>query len=225
MKQLFLSLAILVFLLSSCIKDDFIMDTVEPVLRITSSVDTIALNSSFSFDFQYLNNIGQEEPVNATWQSSNPDIISIDGQGTAEALQLGSSTISVSYSDGENTLTDAREVHVGNNTVMSVLERSGTIQTTSSYRLTGDFTLREEGDGVILEFGNDYEASSSLPGLYVYLTNNPNTTANAVEIGAVQVFSGQHAYQVPDVGINDYNYVLYFCKPFNVKVGDGEIMQ
>ncbi|MEM9549152.1 MAG: hypothetical protein AAGA77_24405, partial [Bacteroidota bacterium] len=62
-----------------------------------------------------------------------------------------------------------------------------------------------------------------LPGLYVYLTNNRNTTANALEIGAVEVFNGAHTYTVEDVGINDYKFLLYFCKPFNVKVGDGEI--
>jgi len=60
--------------------------------------------------------------------------------------------------------------------------------------------------------------------LYVYLTNNPSTTAGALEIGKVTVFEGTHIYTIEgDIPLNQYNYLLYFCKPFNVKVGDGEI--
>ncbi len=201
------------------------MDSIDPVVRITSTVDTIALNSSFLFDFVYLNNVGQAETVNATWSSGDPSIISIDNQGLAQALQIGSTTISVEYNDGNNMLKDETEVHVGDNTVMTILKRSGSIATTSSYKLTGDFSLCEDGNDLVLEFEGNYEASTALPGLYVYLTNNPSTTSNAYEIGAVETFSGQHTYRISNITINDFNYVLYFCKPFNVKVGDGEISQ
>ncbi len=101
--------------------------------------------------------------------------------------------------------------------------RSGVIQTTSSYVMEGDFEIRIEAGQLLIDIADNYWASFALPGLYVYLTNNPNTTANALEIGAVEVFNGVHQYLVNDVGLNDYNYLLYFCKPFNVKVGDGEI--
>ena len=199
------------------------MDTVDSVLRITNSADTIAVGSSFQFDFLYLNNVGQAESVNAEWKSSNSDVISINNEGLAQGLQIGTSTITVEYNDGNNTLNDSVEVQVGENTSVSTSQRSGSIATTSSYKLTGDFTLSEEGGNLVLAFGADYEASTALPGLYVYLTNNPNTTANAYEIGAVQVFSGAHEYQISGVDIDEYRYVLYFCKPFTVKVGDGEI--
>ena len=46
---------------------------------------------------------------------------------------------------------------------------------------------------------------------------------NAFEIGRVATFSGVHSYTIPNKGINDYNYIVYFCKPFNVKVGHGQI--
>ena len=73
------------------------------------------------------------------------------------------------------------------------------------------------------EFGDDYQASTSLPGLYVYLTNNPATANNAFEIGRVEIFNGAHSYRISGVGLNEYDYLLYWCKPFSVKVGDGEI--
>ena len=82
-------------------------------------------------------------------------------------------------------------------------------------------TLTEDGDDLLLQIGEDYEASSSLPGLYLYLTNNINSTANAFEIGMVDTFAGAHTYRIEDIGVNDYDHVLYYCKPFRVKVGDG----
>ncbi|MFK7945967.1 MAG: DM13 domain-containing protein [Saprospiraceae bacterium] len=209
---------------TACIQDDIINDFVEPILSITSSVDSIEINTSFQFESKFLNNVGVEEAVDVTWISSDPSVISINNDGLAEALEKGTATITVEYIGEQNRLTDTRTVSVGETTTIQQSQaKSGMIETTSSYALTGDFTLEQNGSDLILNFDANYNASTALPGLYVYLTNNRNTTANAYEIGAVQVFSGEHSYTIPNADINDYNYVLYFCKPFNVKVGDGEI--
>jgi hypothetical protein len=75
-----------------------------------------------------------------------------------------------------------------------------------------------------LSLGDDYKASTSLPGLYIYLGNNPNSIADAYEIGAVTVFQGAHFYDLPEsIGLYDNSYILYWCKPFGVKVGEGKI--
>lgn len=222
MKPLYLLLFSLLSL-SSCIQDDIVFDTVEPVLQINSTVDTIAIGSSFQFEASYRNNVGIEEEVEIIWESTQADVISIDGNGFAEALQSGRTVITAIVDDGVTRLEDSREVHTGEVTTVADTGRSGTIITTSTYLLTGDFMLTEDGNAVTLDIAENYQASTALPGLYVYLTNNPNTTANALEIGAVEVFAGAHSYTIPNVDINDYSYVLYFCKPFNVKVGDGEI--
>lgn len=225
MKQLILFSLMLITVWSGCIKDDYVDDEVDPVLRITTIADTIAVGDSFQFEAMYLNNVGKEESVPVLWSSSQPDIISIDmNTGLSEALQVGASVIAVEYNDGSKVLRDEIEVNAGSSTVVQPGEKSGTVHTTSSYALTGDFTLKTDGDNLILEFANNYNASTALPGLYVYLSNNNTTTANALEIAKVEVFSGAHSYMIPNVGINDYSYVLYFCKPFNVKVGDGEIL-
>lgn len=206
-----------------CIKDDFVQDTIDPMLRITSTVDTIAINTSFQFEAMYLNNVGLEENATVTWESSAPEVISLDNNGLAMAHQMGNAIITATVNLEDTVLQTNRSVQVGMNTTSSVVQKMGTVNTTSSYSLSGDFTLVENENGVSLTFADNYQASTSLPGLYIYLTNNKNTTNNALEIGAVQVFNGTHTYTIPNVGINDYNYVLYFCKPFNVKVGDGKI--
>ena len=77
--------------------------------------------------------------------------------------------------------------------------------------------------GVVIDIDDTYVADAGLPGLYIYLSNNPNSIANALEIGEVTVFEGEHNYEVPNVELNEYNFLVYFCKPFNVKVGDGAI--
>lgn len=222
MKITLLFLAPLLFF-TSCIKDDFVADTVEPLLRIDQAVDTLAINTAFRFTALYLNNVGTAEEVSILWQSSDTEIISIAPSGLAQALQTGSAVITATFNDGNQLVQDSIEVHVGEETVIANSNRSGVIATTSSYLLRGDFTLSAVGSDLELSIADNYRASTSLPGLYVYLTNNPNTIANAYEIGPVTTFSGAHSYTIPATGINDYNYVLYFCRPFNVKVGDGEI--
>lgn len=225
MRKIILLGIVVVSLISGCIKDDFIFDMQDPEVRIVNAPDTIGINSNHVFEAMYLNNIGQEENVNFSWLSSNENVLSINTSGNANALQLGNAIIVAEYDNGENVLRDSVEVYVGENTVTTLDEFSGTVNTTSSYALTGDFTITQDGDDVILTFANNYEASTALPGLYVYLSNNPNSSANAYEIGAVQIFSGAHSYTIPNTSIYDYNYVLYFCKPFGVKVGHGEIIQ
>ena len=76
-----------------------------------------------------------------------------------------------------------------------------------------------------LKIENNYKASTSLPGLYLYLTNNPNTIANAKKIQKVAVFNGAHSYIIENTSINEFSHLLYWCKPFSVKVGDGEIIE
>jgi hypothetical protein len=209
--------------LSSCIKDDLLFDTVEPELRIISTLDSIGVEDTFQFEAMYLNNTGQEETVEVEWLSDDPDVLSIDEKGLARALKEGSVLITARFQEGDILLNDEAEVVVGANTVISAEERSGQISTTSSYELTGDFTIVLQGNDLVVSFAENYEASTALPGLYVYLTNNPNSIASALEVARVTTFSGEHTYTIPNVGIKEYNYLLYYCKPFNVKVGDGEI--
>ena len=223
MKNVILLFSILV-VFQSCIGDDIVFDTVDAEIRIDNPLDTLEINTTYQFDYTYFNNVGQETAVNATWSTSDPMTISISENGLAEALQAGSADITVTYEDTTGTVSASTTVNVGNMTTVAPTDKSGTIQTTSSYALTGDFTITDDGNGGInLVFADNYNASTALPGLYVYLTNNPSTTTGSLELQKVQTFQGAHTYSIPNVGVNDYSHVLYFCKPFNVKVGDGEI--
>jgi hypothetical protein len=220
MRQLFIIILPLI-LLSACIGEDIIVDFVEESVRITNPVDTLGLGTTYQFEAMFTNQVGQTEQATFIWESLDPEIASVTAGGLAEGLALGQAKLLCSVDLTNKIITDTIEITVGEKTVSNNDDRTGRLRTTSSYQLEGSFSMRAEGDDVILEFANDYEASSALPGLYVYLTNNPNTSNGAYEIGAVAIFSGAHEYTIQGVGLNDYSHVLYFCKPFGVKVGDG----
>ncbi|MEM6395093.1 MAG: Ig-like domain-containing protein [Bacteroidota bacterium] len=232
MKKLTPPLAILATLLFwSCIGDDFINDFVQPEIRLSAAPDSLTIDSSFQYSARYFNNVGIESDVDLEWSSSDPAVASIDQTGMVTAHALGTVDISARFDDGMNPAVASVSLHTAENPIVIVEEEPdtlvGRIETTTFYVLEGDFTLYEDLDAgtIVLSIADDYRASSALPGLYVYLTNNPNTIVNAYEIGEVDVFQGAHEYVIPDVAIDAYSHILYFCKPFTVKVGDGEIVE
>ena len=173
----------------------------------------------------YTNQIGQIEEPPISWTSSDSSVLSVDQTGLAMGITKGQALLICKVETADQpAVSDTAWVVVDDETGMvgQVTERVGALQTTSSYVLEGSFKLRAEGTDLVLELNDDYKASSSLPGLYVYLTNNPNSVSGAFEIGAVTTFSGTHSYDISGIDISEYGYVLYFCKPFGVKVGDGK---
>lgn len=210
-----------------CIGDDVIFDTVVESVRITDGVDTLAVGDSYQFAARFTNNIGSVEERMVTWSSSDPAILNLDAKGLATGIAEGVAAVVAEVTldnaelarDTTRVVVDAETTSGGGNSEI----RTGTIRTTSSYVLEGDFSLYQEGAKLILEIADDYRASDRLPGLYLYLTNNANSTQNAFEVGMVEVFQGTHRYEIEGVGLNDYDHLLYYCKPFSVKVGDGAI--
>lgn len=127
------------------------------------------------------------------------------------------------HTDG-NDQEDQEDEEDDNGIVVAPQFFEGQIRTTSSYTLKGNFRYEHNGTQIILSLDDTYRASSSLPGLYLYLTNNPNSPEDGYEVGAVTVFAGAHSYNLPSsINLMDYKYLLYWCKPFRVKVGDAQL--
>ena len=210
----------ILILTSGCIGDDIIQDTVDPEIRIQNQIDSLTTGNMHQFEAIYLNNVGLEEEVNFSWSSSDATVLEIDDTGLADALAPGITTVraeAANISEAFQVIVSEEEVtNTGGN-----MSRTGTIRTTSSYVLEGTFSLSTIGTDLILQIDENYQASSTLPGLYLYLTNNPNTTNGAFEIGEVETFTGAHSYDISGVELNEFSHLLYYCKPFGVKVGDG----
>lgn len=214
-----------ILLLSGCIGQDVNFDEVDPVIQITNPISLLELNTFYQLEYMFLDNVGSPiDPTTIDWMSTDESVLTVDDAGLIFGVANGTATITVEAEREEFMASAEITIEVTDDPTLISSERSGIVQTTTSYLLEGDFTLNEDGDSdLILSFASNYEADDGLPGLYVYLTNNPNTISGAYEIGKVSVFSGAHTYNLPNVGLFDYNYVLYYCKPFNVKVGDGTI--
>ena len=214
---------------TSCIGKDVIDDFIEPELRILNPIDSLPISETHQLNTAYFNTIGIEEVVDINWSSSNENVASIDSSGLLIAISEGVSTITANTQNDTFLLEDSFSITIlGDGTIVieEPIVKSGTIVTTSSYLLTGTFTLEEQenSENLLLSVNSDYQATTSLPGLYLYLTNNPNSISGAYSVGPVSVFNGAHTYTIPETNINDYAYLLYWCQPFGVKVGTGEIL-
>ena len=225
MRYLNLIIFFVTLLLTGCIGDDIIFDTVAEKVSLINSLDSLQVDSTYQLEARFSNNIGVEENKTFEWESLTPTTIAVDQNGLLKGLAVGEASIQVSTTGVEGTISTTMDLIVSENaTVTTSTDRSGEIKTTSSYLLEGKFTLKEVNGSIVLSFDDSYKASTALPGLYVYLTNNPNTNSGAFEIGSVKVFSGAHSYEIKgNFDVNTYSYVLYYCKPFGVKVGDGKI--
>lgn len=225
MRNLILIPFFIALFLTGCIGDDIIFDTVAEKVSLNNSLDSLQVDSTYQLEARFSNNIGVEETKTFEWESLTPATISVDQNGLLKGLAVGEASIKVSTNGVEGMISITMDFIVSENaTVTTNTDRSGEIKTTSSYLLEGKFTLKEDNGNIVLSFDDSYNASTALPGLYVYLTNNPNTTSGAFEIGAVKIFNGAHSYEIKEnFDVNTYEYVLYYCKPFGVKVGDGKI--
>ncbi len=222
-------IAVCILLLFSCVKTDLINDRVDPKIFISNPLMSLENGKSYQFEVNYFNYVGKEiENPTVNWSSSDTSVLVITEEGVATGVSLGIATVTASLTTLEESLTisneNSLEVTLGE-TEENPVRFEGTIASTSSYLLEGSYILEVQDNDVLrLSLGDDYEASTSLPGLYIYLGNNPNSIADAYEIGPVTVFQGAHFYDLPgSIGLYDYNYILYWCKPFNVKVGEGQI--
>lgn len=223
---LFLGYIIIALLGVSCIGDDFIDDFIEAELRIDNAIDTIGIDTEYQLETSFFNNIGKQENIAATWISETPSIVSVTPSGLARGIESGSATLIATVEAAGVTTTKSIEIVVGEATtaVVEGTKRTGSLRTTSSYLLEGNFILEKNGQVLTLTVDETFKATTALPGLHVYLSNNPNSVADAFDIAEVKVFDGLQTYTLPNsIGLNDFNYVLYYCKPFNVKVGDGEM--
>jgi hypothetical protein len=208
-----------------CVEDTIVNDEVSPEIRILNPLKSMEVNTTFQLKYAFFDNVGAEAtPSSILWQTKDMSIVTVNSQGLVSSLSNGQAEITVTAILEDLTADTTFTFEVNDEPTMLLTNgRTGSIATTSTYALKGDFTVTEAGDNIIIDFTANYQADTRLPGLYVYLTNNPNSPADGYEIGPVTVFSGAHQYTVPNTGLLDFDYLFYYCKPFKVKVGHGDI--
>lgn len=194
--------------------------------NVTLTVTTVGLQgntikSSLSFLIRP-NPVTEVTTSTMDTTTSTTDTTTSTTDTTTSTTDTATSTTDTTTSTTDTTTSTTDTTDEGIETVAQFFE--GQIRTTSSYTLEGNFRYEHNGTHIVLSLDETYRASSSLPGLYLYLTNNPNSPEDGYEVGRVGVFSGAHSYSLPSsIGLTDYKYLLYWCKPFRVKVGDAQL--
>lgn len=214
----------LFLLLSACVGEDLVDDQVPTEIRITNPILSLEIEQTHQYQAKYFDFVGREiseKPL--VWESSDPAVASVSHQGLVTAIGEGSAVITVTSEDDlGNVISATDKLEVSDNTQAEKMIISGTLQTTSNYLLSGSFRLEKTEASFTLYLEDDYQADRGLPRLVVFLSNNRNSVADAYRVGEVRVFSGAHSYDLPsEFGLMDYRYLLYWCEPFNVDVGEG----
>ena len=230
MSRLVTLLTVISVVLSNCIGTDIVEDFVEPRVSVANKIEVMIVNDQYQFEAMYFDNTGVNRSANFSWTSSNQGVLQIDANGLATALSPGNSTITAMANETmesfEVEVLDPALVDEDSVRMVQSMEgdRVAALKTVSSYQLEGTAILRNQ-EGINLILADDFETTDALPGLYLYLTNNTASIANALELGEVSSASGTQEYQLPvGVGLNDYSHVLFYCKPFRVAVGEGEFV-
>jgi len=208
------------FLLTGCIGEDIISDFVEPQIIIENPIVNLKVGDMYQLNAILLDDTGKPTSGEVFWNSSDEEIMTVSENGLLEGISEGVVTITANSDQIQSSI----EIMVSLEETVEMNQRIAEVRTTSSYPLSGTAVLHIESGNSRLELLEDFQTTSALPGLYIYLTNNPNTIDNALELGPVVDFSGAQSYAVSaEVELFTYNYVLFYCKPFVVKVGDGEL--
>lgn len=183
---------------------------------ITNLEGSLMPGETRTLQARVLNGLGQ--PVGniaISWQSSNTSVATIDQAGNLVAIAVGSTQI-VAQTVTLQSIPLAVEV------AAATSSRTGNFSSNGGYSVSGTASLIQNGSALELSFGDDFMASNG-PMLGVFLAKNASgslTGSNSVKVATLMGNSGAQRYQVPSgVEINDYNYVVIYCIPFNVRFG------
>ncbi len=155
-----------------------------------------------------------------SWSSADTSILQIDTNGKVTAKNAGTTTVRAEAA-GVNSLPVSIQV-----LPLSGLSRSGQFSGNSGYSVKGTATLEQSGNSLRLLLQSDFMASNG-PMLGVYLATTANgglNSQNSIKLANLQANTGFQEYAVPaGVGLQDYNYAVIYCIPFNVRFGTAQL--
>ncbi len=182
---------------------------------------TLPVGSSANLQARAYNAAGAElNNLSFSWQSANNAILQVDAAGKATALSPGATTVTAS-ANGINSLPVSIEA-----TPAGGSSRSGQFAGNSGYSVKGTATLEQSGAALRLLLQSDFMASNG-PMLGVYLATTASgglNSQNSLKLANLQANSGMQEYAVPaGVGLQDFNFVVIYCIPFNVRFGTAQL--
>ena len=141
----------------------------------------------------------------------------VDEQGLVTTLMPGIVKI-IATSEGIESGPVNLEIFAESRTG-SFRPRAGT-----SYTVKGTAILEQvPGNALQLRFAADFQSSNG-PDLNVYLSTADAINSASVKLGQLKSTRGEQVYEVPGyVEMNDVDYVIIHCLPFNVTFGSAPL--
>lgn len=186
-------------------------------ITITSSQTDLAVGDTLQLEVELSNANGvllTDKVI--TWQSTNPDICSVNDSGLVIALASGATQI-IASSEGVSSLPISLMVGAES------LSRSGTFRGLNGYTVEGAVVLERSADEASVVFQSDFRSQNG-PGLFVYLSPNADNVSGGINLGSLQTQSGTQTYSIPaNVNPDEFDHVLVYCQPFRVPFGTANL--
>lgn len=173
-----------------------------------NSGDTLILQvEAYNFNGNRIND------VTFNWNSSDESVLTVNSSGTVKAISAGTAFVTAiinNISSSPYRITVTGKVRTGS------FEKNPN----QDHVVSGGAILKENAYGTLkLEFDSTF-ASSGGPDIRVYLSVNQSISGNSFEVGTLKSTSGKQTYNISSsVNINDYDFVLIHCVPFNITFG------
>jgi len=190
-------------------------------VEVMAAQTVFNIGATLQFSAKAFNSNNQElGGQTVTWASTDNNVLGISANGLATALGTGTASVTASVA-GVNSLPLAIQVVPTNG-----VSRTGVFVSSNGYSTKGGVTLQQTANGLTLIFGTDFNVSNG-PQLGVYLARTASgglNAQNSLKLGNLDKNDGAQQYAVPaGVGLQDYNYVVIYCIPFNVRFGTAEL--
>ena len=150
------------------------------------------------------------------WNSTDMSIVEVDQDGLVVARSSGVAMITAEV---EGVRSKPVVVRVES---ADMQMRTGMFQkkpgTSYDVQGTGILTVESGGES-LLSFKDDFLCSDG-PRLHVYLAERDRVEASSLDLGQLKANEGAQSYTIPEgAGLEDFNYVIIHCVPFNVTFG------
>lgn len=189
---------------------------------IQGAQNTIGVGATLQLSARVYNAAGGELSAQiVSWSTTNAAVLPVSGNGLVTGAGPGTASVTAT-ADGIGSLPFVIQVIPAGG-----LSRSGTFSGNMGYSVSGTATLEQNGSNLKLILGSDFQASSG-PQLGVFLAKNASgglNTQNSLKLGNLLQNSGIQEYAVPaGTDLDEYDYAVIYCIPFNVRFGTAKLM-
>ena len=223
-------------MLSGCIGTDIIDDAADLPPTITPPADpSLKVGDTLRLTVQVTRPIGNDDEVTLFWNSSRPEVLTVDNTGLVTALAEGTAEVTAAANGVESAplllAVGEEEEEAPPPPVATDAAREGTLMGQGGYTAEGTVTLSQDDTGnVILTTSDDFNVSFAA-GTFLYLSNSEDgrqTATTGLEVADVsESTTGAQTFNVTEVdasvALDTYRYVVVLCKPFSLTFGTAEL--